>query len=102
MGHLVAKFDDFFMSVLKPYRSLFLFGLFYLSCSLRYLPAVGRFLIVVTFIEDAWRIVWQYGDQIYYLTTYRKYFPWPLGHVFLIVNVCVRSQCTLSLVRFGR
>lgn len=32
-----------------------------------YLPAIGRFLIVVTFIEDALRIVTQWGDQLWYL-----------------------------------
>lgn len=33
-----------------------------------YLPGLGRFLIVVTFLEDALRIGTQYGDQIYYLS----------------------------------
>jgi len=32
-----------------------------------HLPAIGRFLIVVTFLEDALRIVTQWGDQIWYL-----------------------------------
>lgn len=32
-----------------------------------YLPAIGRFLIVVTFLEDALRIVTQWSDQIWYL-----------------------------------
>lgn len=32
-----------------------------------YLPALGRFLIVVTFLEDALRIVSQWGDQLWYL-----------------------------------
>lgn len=32
-----------------------------------YLPAIGRFLIVVTFLEDALRIVSQWGDQLWYL-----------------------------------
>lgn len=55
----------------------------------RYLPAVGRFLIVVTFLEDALRIVTQFGDQVYYLITYRRFLPWGIAHIFLIVNVCV-------------
>ena len=38
----------------------------------RYIPAVGRFLIVCTFIEDALRIVTQWGDQLTYLRDYRK------------------------------
>ena len=32
-----------------------------------HLPAIGRFLIVVTFLEDAWRIVTQWSDQLWYL-----------------------------------
>lgn len=32
-----------------------------------HLPAIGRFLIVVTFLEDALRILTQWGDQIWYL-----------------------------------
>ena len=32
-----------------------------------YLPAIGRFLIVVTFLEDALRILSQWGDQLWYL-----------------------------------
>ncbi len=37
-----------------------------------YLPAIGRFLIVVTFLEDALRIITQWGDQLTYLHDYRK------------------------------
>ena len=37
----------------------------------RYLPAVGRFLIVVTFLEDALRILTQWSDQLTYLHDYR-------------------------------
>jgi hypothetical protein len=36
-----------------------------------YLPAIGRFLIVVTFIEDAVRIITQWSDQLLYLHDYR-------------------------------
>jgi hypothetical protein len=36
-----------------------------------YLPAIGRFLIVVTFLEDALRIITQWGDQLLYLHDYR-------------------------------
>ena len=32
-----------------------------------HLPAIGRFLIVVTFLEDALRIITQWSDQIWYL-----------------------------------
>jgi hypothetical protein len=37
-----------------------------------YLPAIGRFLIVVTFIEDSLRIITQWSDQLVYLREYRK------------------------------
>lgn len=36
-----------------------------------YLPAIGRFLIVVTFIEDALRIITQWNDQLLYLKDFR-------------------------------
>ncbi|KAI4138764.1 MAG: hypothetical protein L6R39_006620 [Caloplaca ligustica] len=36
-----------------------------------YLPAIGRFLIVVTFLEDALRIITQWSDQLIYLKDYR-------------------------------
>lgn len=36
-----------------------------------YMPAIGRFLIVVTFLEDALRIITQWSDQILYLHDYR-------------------------------
>jgi ER-derived vesicles protein len=32
-----------------------------------HLPTIGRFLIVVTFLEDALRILTQWSDQIWYL-----------------------------------
>jgi len=53
-----------------------------------YLPAFGRFLIVVTFLEDALRIVTQWSDQIWFLGKHR-HFPWGLSHLFLAINVIV-------------
>lgn len=35
------------------------------------MPAIGRFLIVVTFLEDALRIITQWSDQVLYLHDYR-------------------------------
>lgn len=49
----------------------------------RYLPAIGRFLIVVTFIEDSLRILTQWSDQLLYLRDFRKsklYPDWTLAH----------------------
>jgi uncharacterized membrane protein YphA (DoxX/SURF4 family) len=51
-----------------------------------HLPAIGRFLIVVTFLEDALRILTQWSDQIWYLQKHR-HFPWGLSHSFLLINV---------------
>ena len=38
-----------------------------------HLPAIGRFLIVVTFLEDSLRIITQWGDQLWYLQKYVNY-----------------------------
>lgn len=53
-----------------------------------HLPALGRFLIVVTFLEDALRIMTQWSDQKYYLQRHRG-FPWGISHIFLLGNVLV-------------
>jgi len=51
-----------------------------------HLPAIGRFLIVVTFLEDSLRILSQWSDQIWYLQAHRHFF-WGISHLFLLVNV---------------
>ncbi|ORY66250.1 SURF4 family-domain-containing protein [Pseudomassariella vexata] len=64
-----------------------------------YLPAIGRFLIVVTFLEDALRILTQWSDQLLYLHDYRG-FPNGLNHMFLMVNVLTMVACaTLVIIR---
>ncbi|KAL2022674.1 hypothetical protein VTK56DRAFT_4755 [Thermocarpiscus australiensis] len=64
-----------------------------------YLPAIGRFLIVVTFIEDAIRIITQWSDQLLYLHDYR-HIPSGITHLFLIANVIAMAACsTLVIVR---
>ena len=74
-----------------------------------HLPAIGRFLIIVTFLEDSLRIVTQWGDQLWYLHKYvsdhlrarsppeqvstrlrHRHFPQGISHLFLILNVIVR------------
>ncbi|KAG5513399.1 hypothetical protein PMAC_001463 [Pneumocystis sp. 'macacae'] len=52
----------------------------------RYIPALGRFLMVVTFIEDTVRILTQMRGQLYYLQVYRHFYR-GLSHAFLILNV---------------
>ncbi|RCI14964.1 hypothetical protein L249_6849 [Ophiocordyceps polyrhachis-furcata BCC 54312] len=64
-----------------------------------YLPAIGRFLIVVTFLEDALRIVTQWSDQLIYLRDYR-HIPGGITHMFLIVNVLAMITCSgLVIIR---
>lgn len=79
-----SKIEDFFDTIadpIKPYVQLVKSSS---GCQLsredlqadsmtlkRYLPAIGRFLIVVTFLEDALRIVTQWNDQLLYLRDYR-------------------------------
>ncbi|KAJ3095070.1 hypothetical protein HDU97_007320 [Phlyctochytrium planicorne] len=53
-----------------------------------YLPAIARFLLVVTFLEDSLRISTQYGDQKYYLKKYRGFAAWG-ADIFLVMNVAI-------------
>ncbi|KAK4052795.1 ER-derived vesicles protein erv29 [Microbotryomycetes sp. JL201] len=62
-----------------------------------YLPGLGRFLIVVTFLEDALRILTQIHDQNYYLQKHRG-FPWGLSHIFLWTNVIVMLACSALVI----
>ena len=88
----------------------------------RYLPAVGRFLIVVTFLEDALRIVTQWSDQLLYLHDYRhsecnipptpsnyqeepqkntnklRLVPSGITHLFLIANVIAMTICSALII----
>ncbi|KAK3623681.1 ER-derived vesicles protein erv29 [Elasticomyces elasticus] len=62
-----------------------------------YLPAIGRFLIVVTFLEDALRIMTQWNDQLVYLHDYR-HIPQGITHLFLILNVCAMTTSSLLII----
>ncbi|KAG0289530.1 hypothetical protein BGZ98_003801 [Dissophora globulifera] len=62
-----------------------------------YIPAIARFLIVVTFLEDALRITTQFSDQLYYLQRHRG-FPWGLSHFFLIANVLTMFSCSILVI----
>jgi len=62
-----------------------------------YLPGLGRFLIVVTFYEDALRIGTQWEDQLYFLHKHR-HFPWGLSHAFLLSNVVVMVVCSTLII----
>lgn len=62
-----------------------------------YLPAIGRFLIVVTFLEDALRIMTQWTDQLIYLRDYRYSKPalFPAGDsiALLLRGPALASAC---------
>ncbi|KAK1226867.1 ER-derived vesicles protein erv29 [Marasmius sp. AFHP31] len=62
-----------------------------------HLPAIGRFLIVVTFIEDALRIMTQWGDQIWYMQNHR-HFPWGISHLFLLTNIIVMLVGSFAVI----
>ncbi|KAF2131566.1 SURF4-domain-containing protein [Dothidotthia symphoricarpi CBS 119687] len=62
-----------------------------------YLPAIGRFLIVVTFLEDALRIITQWRDQLTYLHDYRHIWN-GVTHTFLIVNVIAMTVCSIMVI----
>ncbi|KAI6250434.1 Surfeit locus protein 4 [Erysiphe necator] len=62
-----------------------------------FLPAIGRFLIVVTFLEDAIRIITQWSDQLLYLREYR-HIPYGITHLFLILNVISMVSCSILVI----
>ena len=63
--------------------------------AIRYLPAIGRFLIVVTFIEDSLRIITQLTDQLMYLRDFRSsMFSFPLSRpVLRVVRFWLTWSC---------
>ncbi|KAL7420004.1 ER-derived vesicles protein erv29 [Cryptotrichosporon argae] len=67
-----AKVEDLIETYTQPIRP--------------YVPAMARFLIVVTFLEDALRILTQWSDQLWYLQKHRKIW-WGASHLFLLLNV---------------
>ncbi|KAG0032266.1 hypothetical protein BGZ82_006612 [Podila clonocystis] len=62
-----------------------------------YIPAIARFLIVVTFLEDALRISTQFSDQLYYLERHRG-FPKGISHFFLLSNVIAMFSCSIMVI----
>lgn len=58
----------------------------YLSFAKPYVPAIGRFFIVATFLEDSLRIYSQWKEQVYYLATYRHLYEWVV-RFFLFLNI---------------
>lgn len=62
-----------------------------------FLPAIGRFLIVVTFLEDAWRIINQWRDQVHYIWNV-QHVPYVLAIGFLVLNVVFMIVGSLLVV----
>ncbi|GBE87403.1 SURF4-domain-containing protein [Sparassis latifolia] len=62
-----------------------------------HLPAIGRFLIVVTFLEDSLRIITQWNDQLWYLQRHRHFY-WGLSHLFLMINVITMLAGSASVI----
>lgn len=58
-----------------------------------YLPHIGRFLIVVTFLEDALRIITQWSDQLVYLHDYRHSMYTLQRQGGLALRQCRRLEC---------
>lgn len=64
-----------------------------------HLGRIGRFLLIVTFLEDAFRILVQWNDQVYFMQTYR-HLPAGISHLFLLYNVfCMLVGSWLALVK---
>jgi ER-derived vesicles protein len=64
-----------------------------------YLSHIGRFLLVVTFFEDAFRICVQYPEQFDYMKNFR-HFPALLAHLFLVF--CVGAMVFGSILALSR
>lgn len=54
-------------------------------------------MIVVTFLEDALRILTQWRDQLTYLHDYR-HIPTGLNHIFLLINVVAMVACSVMVI----
>lgn len=64
-----------------------------------FIPTIGRFLIVATFIEDSFRIMSQWREQVYYLSTFRHLYEW-IVKIFLILNIIgMLAGSTLIILR---
>lgn len=62
-----------------------------------YLPIIGRFLIVATFFEDAFRVFTQWDDQVSYIWTFRG-IPRFLTVTYLALNIFLMNAGSISVV----
>ncbi|CAG8518572.1 8800_t:CDS:2 [Diversispora eburnea] len=63
-----------------------------------HIPVIARFLIVVTFLEDAFRILFQWSEQIFYLERIRG-IPWGMSQIFLAGNVIFMLVGSFFVIR---
>lgn len=63
-----------------------------------YIPTISRFLLVVTFFEDALRIIMQWSEQNNYMK-YSRGFPSFTSQIFLGLNVIVMLVCSTLAVQ---
>ncbi|KAI8817392.1 SURF4 family-domain-containing protein [Fimicolochytrium jonesii] len=86
------------MDVVKQYTDQFEKTLDQVAGPIKpWLPAIARFLLVVTFLEDSLRISTQWSDQIFYLQRHRG-FPWLTAEVFLALNVIVMTVGSIMAI----
>ncbi|BEI91845.1 uncharacterized protein CcaverHIS019_0406650 [Cutaneotrichosporon cavernicola] len=62
-----------------------------------WVPAIARFLIVATFLEDAIRILAQWSDQKWYIE-HQRGIPWGLSHMFLLINVIAMLAGSIGVI----
>ncbi|KAI9593106.1 SURF4 family-domain-containing protein [Syncephalis fuscata] len=75
------------MEQIKDYTSAFEDVLDKIASPLKpHIPVIGRFLLVVTFFEDALRLVFQWTSQLNYLI-YTQGMPSFIAYLFLIYNI---------------
>ncbi|CDK29864.1 unnamed protein product [Kuraishia capsulata CBS 1993] len=86
----VAKFEEFASSVEEYVDTHF-------DSIKPYVPAIGRFLIVATFLEDSVRIFSQWDDQVYYLATFRHLWVW-FVKLFLVFNISLMVSASVMII----
>lgn len=79
-----TKLEDTFMQYAAPVKP--------------YIPTISRFLLVVTFIEDAFRIAMQWGEQNNFMK-YQRGFPSFTSELFLGANVIAMLVCSFLAVQ---
>lgn len=62
-----------------------------------HIPSIARFFIVATFLEDSFRILTQFSDQIFYLHKW-KHYPWIFVVLFLITVTIAMTAGSFLLV----